>query len=292
MLVTGSRTWTDETVIADALREQRADGTAVLVSGACPRGADAIAERLWAGWGGPVERHPADWASGRDAGMRRNAAMVASGADVCLAFIRDRSPGASHTARLAERAGIPVRRYTHPQEDTMPLSSPAADGPRDPAGRRAGVRGARLAVFPLRPGDKRPAFPDHEASIAPALTRGAAAGNRVGAAGHDRPGPHRPGLDAHAVQHRRGLAARPACWSSTWTHPSPARCRRRNGRCPASPMARTCSRRCASGTASRSRAETFMVRTRRGGLHLYFTTPPGVRLGNTIGPYTDAGWAG
>ena len=29
--------------------------------------------------------------------------------------------------------------------------------------------------------------------------------------------------------------------------------------------------------------ETFMVRTRRGGLHLYFTAPPGVRLGNTSG---------
>ena len=29
--------------------------------------------------------------------------------------------------------------------------------------------------------------------------------------------------------------------------------------------------------------ETFFVRTRRGGLHLYFTAPPGVRLGNTAG---------
>jgi Bifunctional DNA primase/polymerase, N-terminal len=29
--------------------------------------------------------------------------------------------------------------------------------------------------------------------------------------------------------------------------------------------------------------ETFVVRTRRGGLHLYFTTPPGIRLGSTAG---------
>ena len=149
MLVTGSRAWTDEAAIAAALRQQRGDGTAVLVSGACPRGADAMAERLWARWGGQVERHPADWASGRDAGMRRNAAMVALGADVCLAFIRDHSPGASHTARLAEQAGIPVRRYTSPQEVTMPPQS-TCRRPRDggPAERRAVVRWPRLARVP------------------------------------------------------------------------------------------------------------------------------------------------
>jgi len=113
VLVTGSRTWADETVIAAALRPCLAPGT-VLVSGACPHGADAIAERLWQSWGGKAERHPADWDTGRQAGFARNAAMVALGADICLAFIRDDSPGATHAARLAEQAGIPVRRFTHP----------------------------------------------------------------------------------------------------------------------------------------------------------------------------------
>jgi len=48
---------------------------------------------------------------GRAAGFQHNAAMVAAGATVCLAFIRNGSRGASHTTALAEAAGIPTRRY-------------------------------------------------------------------------------------------------------------------------------------------------------------------------------------
>jgi len=112
VLVTASRTWEDTETIRRALAEQWGDGTAVLVSGGCPRGGDRIAEMIWRGWGGRVERHPADWrAHGRGAGFRRNGEMVAAGADVCLAFIRDGSRGATHTAQLAHEAGIPVQAH-------------------------------------------------------------------------------------------------------------------------------------------------------------------------------------
>jgi hypothetical protein len=125
VLVTGSRDWDDYQTIADALDGIGADpaafrsDTLVVVHGACPSGADAMASTWVRSYlpasAGHVaeERHPADWeAHGKGAGFRRNAQMVAASADRCLAFIKDGSRGASHCARLAEAAGILTRRWT------------------------------------------------------------------------------------------------------------------------------------------------------------------------------------
>ena len=127
--MTGSRDWDDEAAVRTALIEVTAGrpGPHVVVHGACPTGGDAIADRIAAELGLTVERHPARWRRyGRSAGYRRNAEMVALGAEVCLAFIRDSSPGASMTARLADEARIPVRRIT--ATSTPALSDAATSG--------------------------------------------------------------------------------------------------------------------------------------------------------------------
>lgn len=115
ILITGSRTWTNRNLIGMELIQAAVElagayAPIILVSGACPRGADRIAEELAEGWGWTVERHPADWtAHGKAAGFIRNQQMVDLGADMCLAFVRDGSRGATHCGQAAERAGIPTR---------------------------------------------------------------------------------------------------------------------------------------------------------------------------------------
>ena len=120
ILVTGSRTWTDVGAIAVNLVRAldfvgQADDT-ILVSGACPNGADKLAEDFWEKYGGAVERHPAQWRShgvfNASAGRQRNQQMVDLGADVCIAFIHNNSPGATHCAAAAEAAGIRTIRIT------------------------------------------------------------------------------------------------------------------------------------------------------------------------------------
>jgi hypothetical protein len=118
LLVPGSRTWTDIPAIEHVLAvilARHPEGVLV-VHGACPRGADAIAPAYAARTPGyQVEAHPADWRRyGRAAGYRRNAEMIALGADGCAPFIRGGSPGSTSAVRLARAAGILVWLHTQP----------------------------------------------------------------------------------------------------------------------------------------------------------------------------------
>lgn len=113
VLITGSRTWTDWHTIEVAIREEALKelSDTVVVHGAAD-GADSLAGYLAQRMGLVVEVHPAEWkVYGRSAGFVRNRHMVGLGADVCLAFIKDRSRGATMCARLAREAGIPVKEY-------------------------------------------------------------------------------------------------------------------------------------------------------------------------------------
>lgn len=117
ILVTISRKWNRWTVVRSALEQIHAQyPDAILVHGDCPDG-DRTAAGIWKSLGGTDEPWPADWRHfGRAAGFRRNAAMVESNPDLTIAFIANRSAGASHCYNLAAGAGLNVRE-PYRQED-------------------------------------------------------------------------------------------------------------------------------------------------------------------------------
>lgn len=118
VIITGSRTWPHKQFIWEQFREMRRrfpdvdPHDVVVVSGACPKGADVMCEEAAEAYGMQVERHPADWAThGKRAGFVRNAEMAEAGADLCLAFIHNGSRGATMMADLAEGKGIRTVRF-------------------------------------------------------------------------------------------------------------------------------------------------------------------------------------
>jgi hypothetical protein len=123
ILITGSRDWENYKAVYDAVayvteyatrHKDEALEDVILVSGNA-RGADSLAEQAAEELGITVERHPADWNQyGKRAGFVRNAEMVEAGADVCLAFIRNHSRGATMTRDLALKAGIKTATLEEP----------------------------------------------------------------------------------------------------------------------------------------------------------------------------------
>ncbi|QXV62920.1 hypothetical protein CVV72_10730 [Amycolatopsis sp. TNS106] len=102
VLITGSRSWDDETVMRRTFNEMwRRWGPdrvirPLLIFGDCPDGADSMAHRLWRGAGFATMPFPADWrVGGRGAGLQRNQEMVdvadglrsARSRVACIAFL-------------------------------------------------------------------------------------------------------------------------------------------------------------------------------------------------------------
>ena len=118
--ITGSREFTDFGQFKRALDFEIGEayrltpGSCVVVHGGA-RGADsmvqpAVFDLSWV----EVEKHPADWERyGKSAGYRRNAEMVAKGADVCLAFFKRGAAnrGTAMMVDLCKKAGIPVKEF-------------------------------------------------------------------------------------------------------------------------------------------------------------------------------------
>jgi hypothetical protein len=118
VLITISRTYSRWDTVVRALArvaDELHGEEIVLVHGDNPSGDRHVARIARNLFRWTLEPHPAQWRRNGvynpQAGPLRNHEMTALGADVCLAFIDKGSAGASHCARIAEEAGIPVRRY-------------------------------------------------------------------------------------------------------------------------------------------------------------------------------------
>lgn len=112
ILVTGDRGWDCRDLAASVVARlvARYGRDLTLVHGGC-RGVDAAFAKAFQDSGLAAEEHPADWANGgRRAGPERNARMVASGVDLCVAVHRflANSKGTKDCARRAIAAGVPT----------------------------------------------------------------------------------------------------------------------------------------------------------------------------------------
>ncbi|OPC84178.1 hypothetical protein B4N89_27525 [Embleya scabrispora] len=171
VIVMGGRDYEECDVVIRGLvrlRYAHPGATLVVVQGECPTGADRCARtfvtqaRARFGWDVEGDPFPADWDSCGDdcptrphrvrrhprdvvhpgvlptycpgAGPRRNALMVAAGADIAHAYPTARSRGTYNCMRLASAAGIRVEKFAGPGGDRRP----------DP--------GRRLRAGPVRPG--------------------------------------------------------------------------------------------------------------------------------------------
>lgn len=132
ILVTGSRDWISRGVVWTQLGivcDAAPKGREIVIIHGGARGVDQWTEEWAKGFRVLTEVYPAQWMlEGRGAGLIRSKRMVDKGADVCLAFIRDGSRGATHCAKLAEAAGIETRRFVETTLQPPPPRRPPVVG--------------------------------------------------------------------------------------------------------------------------------------------------------------------
>ncbi len=113
IIVTGDRNWHCTEIAArvlDSLRAKHGEEF-VIVHGDCPSGVDRAFRNGCMMRGIKHDPFPAQWAdSGKSAGPRRNAEMIAEGADYAIAIHRNiaRSKGTRDCAARCVNARIPV----------------------------------------------------------------------------------------------------------------------------------------------------------------------------------------
>lgn len=107
ILCTGSRNWTNYALVEKVLL--RLQPTLVLHGGA--PGLDTVVSNICDAYDIEQKVFYADWSVGLGAGPKRNAEMVAHGADAYLAFHEDPllGKGTKDCVGRCERAGIPGR---------------------------------------------------------------------------------------------------------------------------------------------------------------------------------------
>ncbi|HUL26516.1 MAG TPA: DNA polymerase [Streptosporangiaceae bacterium] len=197
-----------------------------------------------------------------------------------------RSGGFRRAAEVPEppEPAEPSAVHHDPQEAMMPPQLYTAD--RAAAALLDAARwcaGRGWPVCPLRPGDKRPAFPDHKAEDCTG-TDPRCRGGHQGWEPRATTDPARIGRAWATTPYNVGVACGPSgLLVIDLDKPKPGESPPPQWALPgvtdgADVFAVLCERH-----GQDFPWETFLVRTRRGGLHLYFTAPPGVRLGNTNG---------
>lgn len=137
ILITGSRDWDNfksiQYRIVEAIEEWINDHPGLdssgpldwvtIIHGGNPRGADRIADIFARKHGLPLEVYEAQWDKfGRSAGYRRNRLMVSKNPTICLAFIKDKSRGATDCRNQSKQAGIPTETFLYEDEcERFPL---------------------------------------------------------------------------------------------------------------------------------------------------------------------------